>query len=334
MSNYEHIELTASEISTLWAQYLNKTMAICGLKHSLNHVADEEIKVLLQDTLNIMNKHVDKLVHIFKKEEYPIPQGFTDHDVNIHAPRLFSDTIYLLYILSTTNLSLSMYAMYLSIAERQDIIEYYDESLSITQQFHKRAKHLAMEKGIYIRSPHLPKPDIIEFVEKQSFLAGWFGNRRPLIGMEIANLAFNAKHNMLGQAAITAFSQVASSKEVRRYFERGREIAGKHSEIFSSILKDEYLDDGASLMTSKVTDSTESPFSDKLMMYFVNSLSSAGIAQYGRSMSESPRHDLGVHYTRLIAEIANYADDGANIMIDNGWMEKPPMAPDRKNLAK
>jgi hypothetical protein len=51
--------------------------------------------------------------------------------------------------------------------------------------------------------PHIPKPEQIGFVKKQSFLA-----------------------------IITGFSQVAKPKEIRRYFGRGRDISGKHLEIF------------------------------------------------------------------------------------------------------
>jgi len=35
-----------------------------------------------------------------------------------------------------------------------------------------------------------------------------------------------------------------------------------------------------------------------------------------------------------MAEIGAYAEDGANIMIDNGWLEQPPGAADRDLLAK
>ncbi|WP_397428635.1 DUF3231 family protein [Priestia koreensis] len=39
-------------------------------------------------------------------------------------------------------------------------------------------------------------------------------------------------------------------------------------------------------------------------------------------------------YTRLCAEIINYAADGAHMMIENGWMEQPPQAADRRKLAE
>ncbi|MDY0395572.1 DUF3231 family protein [Virgibacillus halophilus] len=69
-------------------------------------------------------------------------------------------------------------------------------------------------------------------------------------------------------------------------------------------------------------------------MALVTTLIASGLGQYGAAMAASPRHDLGVHYTRLMAELANYSNDGAKIMIENGWMEQPPIAADRKKLAK
>ncbi|MFD1849603.1 DUF3231 family protein [Oceanobacillus bengalensis] len=334
MSNDKHIELTASEIGTLWTQYQSKTLAVCILKHSINNTDDHDIKLLMEDTLSIMNTQVSKVSEIFGKEDYPIPQGLTKEDVNMDAPRLFSDKLYLLYLLSASYLSLNMYAMSLAMAERGDIIDYFSESLTITIKEHKRIKELAEDKGIHIHAPHIPVPEKIDFVKKQSFLTGWFGNRRPLNSIEISNLVVNAQQNALGQALITGFGQVAESKDVRRFFERGRDISGKHLEIFQSLLREDYLSEASTSLVSEVTDSKEAPFSDKLMMNLIDSLIAASIGQYGVSMAKSPRHDLGVHYARLSAEAANYSNDGANMMIDQGWMEQPPMAANRKNLAK
>jgi hypothetical protein len=46
----------------------------------------------------------------------------------------------------------------------------------------------------------------------------------------------------------------------------------------------------------------------------------------------SPRHDLGSIYVRLSAEVSQFVEDGANIMIENGWLEQPPQASDRDQL--
>jgi hypothetical protein len=266
-------------------------------------------------------------------ENHPIPVGFTDQDVDIEAPRLFSDSIILFYMMNMGRLGLTGESLLFSLSARDDIAAFYSECLAQSKELVDKGRKLAIHKGLFIRPPYLPTPNQVDFVKKQSFLNGWFGDRRPLLGIEIANLVYNTERNALGEALIIGFSQVVRSKEVRQYMIRGREISGKHFEVFSSVLQDEYLS-SAKNVTSEVTDSTMPPFSDKLMMFHIAGLVASAIGQYGASMATSPRRDLGTMYTRLIAEIVKYSEDGANIMIDNGWMEQPPIAADRDELAK
>lgn len=327
-------ELTSGEIANLWLSYQYETLSKCGITYFLQHVEDLETKDILEQTLALSNKRIAQMKNIFDEEDYPHPEGFTDSDVNLHAPRLFSDVLYLEYCLQTFKMELMVYNLAFFEAVKPKIQKFFQEVLTDSQNMEIKAKELSKEKGLYQRAPQIPKQKQVEYVEKDRFLAGWFGEKRPLLGIEIAQLVFHAKRNALGQAVITGFSQVAKSKEVRRFFERGREIAGKQFDVFSSILSDEYLPNAASLMTSEVTDSTEAPFSDKLMLTFITVLIAAGMSGYGSAMSQSARRDLGVLYSRLIAEIAGYSDDGAEILIKHGWMEQPPMAANRKNLAK
>lgn len=332
--NLEHQnDMTAAEISSLWVSYQNDTSNICAISFFLVHVEDPQIRDVLEASLKVAKDNKAKSEEIFRQEEYPLPQGFIDKDVNYKAPRLFTDKIYLHYILNITNLSTTADTTAITLAARSDLIDFYTNKLKSELNLHKQALELAKQQGTYTRTPIIPKPDKIDIVEKESFLTGWFGNRRPLLGVEIANLDYASRRNALGQAAITGFSQVADSKEVRQYFEKGRDIAKKHNDIFNDILAEDYLP-GARPMTQEVTDSTVAPFSDKLMMDVVTTLIATGIAQYGTAMSASPRHDLGAVYARLSAEIAKYSNEGANILIENGWMEQPPIAADRKKLAK
>jgi hypothetical protein len=172
---------------------------------------------------------------------------------------------------------------------------------------------------------------MVEYVHEQSYLAGWFG-RRPLNAIEISNIYFNLIQNQLGRTLAMGFSQVAKSETVRDFMIRGMNISDKHVEVFGSVLSQDHLPSASSWSTLP-TDSTVPTYSDKLLMAHMNALNSAGIAHYGKSLGLSPRRDLGAHYVRLTAEIAEFAEDGANIMIKNGWMEQPPQAPDRDQLA-
>ncbi|WP_413303092.1 DUF3231 family protein [Bacillus sp. 1P10SD] len=107
----------------------------------------------------------------------------------------------------------------------------------------------------------------------------------------------------------------------------------KHIKVFSSYLEMDSLPAPMSY-DQEVTESIESPFSDKLMMFHFNLMIYVGIGNYGVSIAESQRSDMVIDYSRLNAEILKYSEDGANIMIANGWLEQPPIAANRRDLAK
>ncbi|MDQ0874494.1 hypothetical protein QFZ77_003153 [Paenibacillus sp. V4I3] len=159
-----------------------------------------------------------------------------------------------------------------------------------------KANHV--KKGTFIRSPFIPIPKEVEYVQNQSYLAGLFGHGRPLNAIEINHIYFNLIQNQLGRSLLIGYSQVAKNEKVRDYFIRGRNIADKHVEIFGSLLSKEYLP-SASAWDTLPTESTVAPFSDKLMLFHAATLNSAGIAHYGRSLGQSPRTDLGEIYIRL-----------------------------------
>ncbi len=324
------IPLTSAEISQLWTNYQVDSLSIIGLKHFLLHVEDHEIREILDFALDISKDHIHKLHNIFQRENYPIPRGFTDQDLNENAPRLFSDTLYLHYMLLMSDYSLSTYGLALATSARVDIVDYFTACLKQAKQLHLRIKQAMLSKGLLERFPILPIPEKIDFVKKQNYLAGWFGNRRPLTGVEISNIFYNMKRHSLGKALTLGFIQVTTSKEVKKYLERGLQLSTKHYDVFQSILKEDYLP-SPSALDDEITSSTDSPFSDKLIMFHQGLLVGAGVSQYGVSVAISPRHDVGAHYSRLMAELLHYSEDGLNIMINNGWLEQLPMAGDRKN---
>jgi len=188
-----------------------------------------------------------------------------------------------------------------------------------------------LSKGTFIRSPYIPESKNVQYIKHESYMAGWFGHRRPLNVIEMSNIYFNLIHNQLGRTLLMGYSQVAESQEVREYMRRGRDIADKHVEIFGSLLSREFLP-SASAWSTMPTDSKVPPYSDKLMMFHTTTLNAGGVGYYGKSLATSPRRDLSTDYVRLISEIGHYGEDGIHIMIKNGWLEQPPQAIDRDQL--
>jgi Protein of unknown function (DUF3231) len=88
-------KLTSAEMGKLWAVYMGNTMSKCVLSYYLQHVNDKDIKEILKNALNLSNEFLQDIKKIFNSENFPIPIGFTEDDVNLGAPRLFADEFYL-----------------------------------------------------------------------------------------------------------------------------------------------------------------------------------------------------------------------------------------------
>lgn len=299
----------------------------------LEVVEDQETRAILEYGLELSSKHIQRVKSIFTLENHPLPVGFDEQDVNINAPRLFSDNFLLYYMSNIGAMGLNSYSIALPNSARKDIRDFYTACSHSSAELFNRSVDVMEKKGIYIRSPYIPYINQVEFVHKQHFLSGWLGEQRPLTTLEISFLFFNLQRNVIGNALSTGFSQVAKSKAVRQYIVRAAEISKHHSAAFGKILSESNLNAPMTWDTAP-TRSTEAPFSDKLMMFHIAALNSSGMGYYGTSLGSAPRRDIGAAYARLMAEIGEFAEDGANLMIENGWLEKPPSAPDRRALAR
>lgn len=117
--------LSSSEITNLWSHYIRESMAICVSKYALKDIKDSEIRSTLEYALSLSNSHIQKLINYFKQEKFPIPVGFTDEDVNLKAPPLFSDNFWLMYVYGMTMHGSSLFSLAFNSSARKDIRDFY-----------------------------------------------------------------------------------------------------------------------------------------------------------------------------------------------------------------
>ncbi len=332
MTTHQHVHLTATELGSLWTQYQNDSLATCMLSHFLQNVADEDIKAVVQLALRTSQNNINQISSILVSSGYLIPVGYTADDLNLKAGRLFLDPFYLHYLKHMSRLGLAAYTFSLSLSARADTRSFYQSCIIASMEIDKKVTDLMLMKGIFLRSPYIPPAKEVEFTTDTSYFGSIWGKQRYLNTIEISNLYANLQNNIMGETLMTACAQIAKAEPVRNYLLRGREIAGKHAAMFTNTLTENDLPAPA-LMNTLITTSTDSPFSDKLILFHTTVLISAGLGNYGLSMSTSQRLDLTIDYARLMAEVGLYAKAGANLLIENKWLEEPPQAIDRRDLA-
>ncbi|SMQ86747.1 Protein of unknown function [Bacillus sp. OV166] len=329
------IDLTSSEIASLWTSYMNDSMSIQFLNYFLSTVEDTEVRSIIEMGHSISSSHLSYLSELFQQENIPVPNGFSVSDVNLNAPRLYTDAFMLTYLNHMSKAGMLGYSGFLSMSARRDIRKFFKDSLIKISELYDESSDVLLHKGLFIRSPYIDYPKQKDFVDSKSYLSGLnpFSNKRPLNAIELSHLHMNIQTNLIGAALCISFAQSSPRKEVQKIMLRGKDISEKHVKIFTGVLLDNDTQSPVSADVS-ITNSTAEVFSDKLIISHIGILTATGSGNYATAAAASQRSDLILNYERLSLEIAQYAKDIAYLMIQNEWLEQPPGTMDKVKLAK
>lgn len=330
--NY-HNPITSSELGTLWITYQEKTMILRILEYFIEKSDDQEAKNILGMMWQELDYYVEMIKMIFESEGAVIPKGFTKEDVNLEAPTLFDNGFDIMFLRILKEVSMGMYTINMNMAYRVDVMTLYESLTTITHKCYKLATLYLLKKGILTLPPNIPMPKTTEFIESKRYMKGFkfISEKRPLNAIELGFLHHGIEVNNIGMQLITGFAQSAENKEVRQYFEKGKELAKRHIKTFQEILLENDIQFSATF-GSTVTSSTVAPFSDKLMMFCIDFLNGYSIVGESFGAFFTLRNDIALKTALLTKDVYFYGQEGLEIMFKHGWYEEPPQTEDRNSL--
>jgi hypothetical protein len=110
------------------------------LKYFKNKCEDKEILPVIEFALSLSGIHIQKSKDLFTNEKIPIPVGFTDEDVNVNAPKLFTDTFMLYYIQNMSVIGMAGAVVGIAICAREDISKFFQKILMEGTELHDMPK--------------------------------------------------------------------------------------------------------------------------------------------------------------------------------------------------
>ncbi|MES9791939.1 DUF3231 family protein, partial [Priestia megaterium] len=221
----------------------------------------------------------------------------------------------------------------LGVSVREDLRHFYDSCDNDAKRMYYQTIELLLEKGNFQRDPYFYPTENPEFISSQDFTDGFFGKGRRLSAPEIISISFNLKKSIMAKTLSIGFSQVTQSKEVRKFLEDSEKTADGQIQAFSKIMHKDNLPVPMS-WESEVTTSKDSPFSDKLMLYHIGFLTQTAQIYHGTGLASAMRTDLVTTYEGIILKNLIVTKKWFDIMVKNKWLEQPPLAPNRKEIAK
>lgn len=333
MANITETKITSGEIGTLWMHYIIRSLLKQMTRFFASKTMEQQAKDILTNYSTEVDTYNNMIREIFEKEKAIIPFGFDERDVFDDAPSLFDDMFHIFFLRTMAKVVMGFSAVHLTMAFRKDVRDYFAKSMDFTKDIYNECTEYLTQQGDLVRPPYVTMPKQVEFIEEKKYMSGMqmFRNKRTLNTLEISYLFTIIETNIFGMQLTTGFAQVAKEKEVRDYFAKGKELAKKVISDVSSIILDSDILPPAT-WAGKATDSTIPPFSDKMMMYLINIMSSSAVAGNALGMAFSMRGDLPVKLAVITLDASKYAKEGGKLMITHKWLEEPPQMEDRNAL--
>jgi hypothetical protein len=240
---------------------------------------------------------------------------------------LFDDTFYVHYLKYAAKAGLSIYAVAIPLAMREDIRAFFVYCNQCTMIFLGQINNVLMEKKLIAKPPIIPTPEGSDHIGKQNYLNGFLGDVRSLHALEITHLYDNIENNITSKALLLGFYRTVKDEKIKALFKRGLDMTDKSVKQYIEKLHIENLPTPSFIdHLVKSSTYTYSPFSDKIMLFHKVDMFSMKIRAFGNSLSVNGRRDISALYARTLINTGLFVNDATNILIDKGWLESPPRA--------
>lgn len=325
-----NVELTSTEISNIWSSYLKSSMELRFFQYFFATSENPEVKNIVGKLVEFSQKSLDDLKAIFLKDNLTIPLGFTEKDVRLDADKVFSDTFILYICHDITMLSLSTYPSAFPDCTRKDVRDYFQKAIEYTIKIQNEITDLMLLQGVFLKSPQVAMDHTVDLVDELKYLNGLFGGTRPVNAAEIANLSRIIHRARFSKMILVTFSKLASHKDVKQHFSKGRDELEKVLETLGDVFEKENIPYSAS-GDYNIFDVKNSPFSDKLMLFFVNTcLGMFCFIMINQALTSSLRTDIVTKFTMISTQMKKFYGKGLLLTITEKWLEQPPQTFDRK----
>ncbi|MBU3180861.1 DUF3231 family protein [Clostridium psychrophilum] len=335
MTTEAKIQLTSSELGTLWMTYISKSARLIIFDLFKDKTIDKEAQNILSTYIPQGQNILNEIVNVFNNEKAVIPMGFDERDVVKEAPPLFDDIFNIMFLRQMMKLNFGHSAVFSAMSFTKEAHDILKHNYDLSDKYYVMTTNYLLEKGVLAKPPYVTVPQKIEFIEDKNYMSGHniFADKRALNTIEVGFINEAIEDNIFGMQLMTGFAQVAAESEVKEYFIEGKELAKKIITNLSNVLLQSDIQP-PSTWAGRATDSTETPFSDKLMMYITSLVSSSSIGYNALGTSFSMRSDLHTKLAIIAKDTFDYAKKGGKLMIIHKWMEEPPQMEDRNQLTK
>lgn len=335
MITESRIQLTSSELGTLWMTYQSTSATLVMYELFRDKTIDKEAQSILTEYISEAQNIKNQIINVFNHQNAVIPMGFDERDIVRDAPPLFDDIFNIMFLRQMMKLNFGHSSVFSAMSYMKEVHDILKLNYDIADKYYVITTNYLLGKGVLARPPYVTMPKKVEFIEDKNYMSGFniFSDERSLNTIEVGYINEAIEDNIFGMQLVTGFAQVAVENEVKEYFIEGKELSKKIISKLSDVLLESDIQTPGT-WAGKAKDSTKSSFSDKIMMYLISLISSSAIGYNALGTSFSMRSDLHAKLAFISKDTFDYSKKGGKLMIKHKWMEEPPQMEDRNQIMK
>ncbi len=120
-----HLEVTTLEAASLWSTYMQMSISQKMLAHFKITCENEDVQTIVNSAVTMTNEIYETVKQLLQKAQIVLPYGFTDEDVNLTAPKLFTDNYRLFYLKHMSSVGMVKFALDKATAVHLDVRQFY-----------------------------------------------------------------------------------------------------------------------------------------------------------------------------------------------------------------
>jgi spore coat protein CotF len=325
------IPITSPELAYLWNTYLLNSKSKHILMYFAAQCEDKDILSLFKSSVDLSAQAMDKVKEIFDSVNQRVPYAFSEEDVYMDAPKVYTDKIMLYTLKVYTGVGLTSYGTAISLSPRKDIRKFFTDSMISNIEFSNKVDDLLLEKGMYLRMPSIPTTQNAELAEDKSIMGRILGHKRPLTALEIACISNCSMVNSASEAYILGIAQTIVDPRLKEFLNRVRKTLKEQAETLNEILHKDSLAFPPSL-ESEVLNSSEPFLNDRLALFTSFTTLADVLMTFSTGKVGVMRKDVFMTLSQLTSEILLLVKDATDLMLERGWFEEMPKNVDKEDI--
>jgi hypothetical protein len=164
MSTETKIQLSSSELGTLWMNYLALSESITIFDLFKDKIIDKKAKNILTSYGVDGKNTINEIVNIFNNEKAVIPVGFGEQDIVREAPPLFDDIFCIMYLRHIAKAHIGHSAVFTTISYKKEVYDVLKQNYDLSCKYYMITTNYLLEKCVLSRPPYVTMPKQVEFI--------------------------------------------------------------------------------------------------------------------------------------------------------------------------